>query len=611
MKKKPQPTAKTASTRPRVRKSSPKQSVGMIARLKRQAQFVAEKVSANRYTGLVVKSRRVQLFAKWFLAPALLYLVAFYFFNPHYWGQFSHGFFLDKGDGYQNVWNVWWIDWSITELGRHPWFTTYLHWPSGISLITQTMNPFNGLVMLPFMNLFGMSLVAAVNTMVVFSFVMSGVTMFWLVRYLLGQTGAVSSRRNVYAVALLAGAMFTFSSYHFGHAIGHMQLVSMEWIPLFLLAWWRLLERPSYKLAAGSAFVLFLIVLCDYYYVFYSVIAVAIVGLYFLWKKQVTINKRTLKIFALFALLCLLLVVPFFYKLANLNKVDPLAGSHDAAVFSLDPFMTVIPGGAWQWSELTEAIWTHWPYASESSVYFGLSLIVPLALVLFWRKRFALPKWINVWWIMFFVFAILSLGPRLKVGAATLDSVPLPYAWMTKLIPTLEVSGMPMRMIIMTLVSGVVIAAFAFNKIKLDTRKGKLLFAGIVALFIVEVYPNPSPLSFPTYPEYVTVLKDLNQRSGTAIIDNAAVSGSEALFYQTIHHKPMAFGYTTRTTKSVDEQNFHIFADIEQARHGNLCRVYHIRYFATRVYYDNGFPVIYQDPKSKIHIYDMKNSESC
>lgn len=611
MQKKSHTAAKTASARPRVHKSSPKKPVGLADRLKYQAARAADKISTNRYTGPVVKSRRVQLFAKWFLAPALLYFVALYLFNPHYWGQFTNGFFLDKGDGYQNVWNVWWIDWSITELGRHPWFTTYLHWPSGASLITQTMNPFNGLVMLPFMNLFGMSLVVAVNTMVVFSFVMSGVTMFWLVRYLLGKAGGDSRHGSMYAVALLAGAMFTFSSYHFGHGIGHMQLVSMEWIPLFLLAWWRLLERPSYKLAAASAFVLFLIVLCDYYYVFYSVIAAAIIGLYFLWKKKVAVNKQNLKIFALFVALCLLLVAPFFYRLAHLNKVDPLAGSHDAAVFSLDPFMTVIPGGAWQWSELTEPIWTHWPYASESSVYFGLSLIVPLALVLFWRRRFALPKWLNVWWIVFFVFAVLSLGPRLKVGPSTLDSVPLPYAWLTKLIPTLEVSGMPMRMIVMTLLSGIVLAAFAFRKINLASRKGKLLFAGIVALFIIEVYPNPSPLSFPTYPEYVTVLRDLKQRSGTGIIDNAAETGSDALFYQTIHHKPMAFGYTTRTTRSVEEQNFHIFADIEQGRQGSLCSVYRIRYFATRVYYDNGFPIIYQDPNTKIHIYDMKNSENC
>lgn len=592
--------AKKTSVRSRA-VASPRKAIGWAGRAKQKAAEIAEKIAENRYAGPVVKSRRVQLFAKWFLAPALLYFVAFYFFSPHYWGQFTNGFFLDKGDGYQNVWNVWWIDWSITQLHHHPWFTNYLHWPSGASLITQTMNPFNGLVMLPFVHLFSLSLVQAVNAMVVFSFVMSGVTMFWLVHYL----------SKSYAVALLAGAMFTFSSYHFAHGIGHMQLISMEWIPLFLLAWWRLLERPSYKLAVGSSLALFLVVLCDYYYVFYSVIAAAIIGGYFLWKRELVVSKQNLKIFAVFVVTCLVLVAPFFYKINHLNKTDPLAGGHDAAVFSLDPTMVLIPGGAWHWAQLTSGIWNHWPFASETSIYFGLTLIVPLALVLLWRKRFTLPKWINVWWAIFFVFAVFALGPRLRVGSHVLESVPLPYAGLTKLVPSLEVSGMPMRMVVIVILAGIILASFAFKKINLSTRRGKWIFTGIVILFIVEVYPMRLPLSFPSQPAYVKVLKDLPQRSDTAIIDNAADTASDALFYQTIHHKPMGFGYTTRTTKSVDEQNFHIFADIEQRRQGNLCSIYHIRYFATQIYYDSGFPIVYQQPNSKVHIYDMKNGDGC
>ena len=43
----------------------------------------------------------------------------------------------------------------------------------------------------------------------------------------------------------IAGAIFTFSSYHFAHSIGHMQLITMQWIPLFLLAWLRLLDEPT------------------------------------------------------------------------------------------------------------------------------------------------------------------------------------------------------------------------------------------------------------------------------------------------------------------------------------------------------------------------------
>jgi len=596
--------AKVAVARPRATKSHQQQPTTLLARAKATVTQWGEKIADNRYAGPVVKSRRVQLFAKWFGLPVFLYYVLFYIISPHYWGHFTDGFFLDKGDGYQNVWNFWWIDWSITQLHQHPWFTNYLHWPHGMTLITQTMNPFNGLVILPFVHLFDLSLIQSVNSMVMFSYIMSGVTMFWLVHYL----------NKSYAVAILAGAMYAFSSYHVAHGIGHMQLISMEWVPLFLLAWWRLLEKPSYKMAVGAGLALFLVALCDYYYVFYSVVAAAIIGGYVLYKRDLKITKLNIKIFATFVGVCLVLVAPFFYKLSQLNKNDPLSGAHDAVAFSLDPFMAVIPGGNWHWAELTKAIWQPWPYSAESSMFLGLTIIVPLILlIVWWRKRsFKLPKWMNVWWIIFFTFFVLSLGPHLRIGTHVLNSVPLPYAWLTKLIPTLEISGMPMRMIFMTMLSGIVLASFVFRRIDLRSRRGKYLMAAIAAVFIIEVYPNPLPLSYPgPAPRYVELLRDLPQKSGTGVIDNAATTGSDALYYQTIHHKPMAFGYTTRTTKSVDERNFHIFADIEQGRQGNLCDLYHIRYFATQQYYNQGFPIIYQDPTSKIHIYDMKNGDGC
>lgn len=605
MQKKPHSSrVRGSAVRSRMSKSRQSQPTSLSGRIKQLGVRAGQSIASNRYTGPVVKSRPVQLFATWFLLPALLYYVLFYVISPHLWGQFTNGFFLDKGDGYQNVWNFWWIDWSVTQLHHHPWFTQYLHWPSGMSLITQTMNPFNGFVILPFTHLFHLSLIQSVNTMVLFSYIMSGVTMFWLVHHL----------NKSYVVALLAGAMYTFSSYHLAHGIGHMQLVSMEWVPLFLLAWWRLLEKPSYKMAIGAGLSLFLVVLCDYYYVFYSVMAAAIIGGYVLYKRDLPLTKRTIKIFVVFVAVCLVLVAPFFYKLSQLNKNDPLSGAHDPVAFSLDPFMALIPSGNWHWGQLTKAIWQPWPFAAESSMYLGLTVMVPLVILVVWRwkRGFKLPHWMNVWWIIFATFFVLSLGPHLRIGTHVLHHVPLPYELLTKLIPTLEISGMPMRMIFMTMLSGIVLASFVFRRIDLATRKGKWLLAGIVVVFIIEVYPVGLPLSYPgPTPKYVQLLRDLPQKPGTAIIDNASPRAEDALYYQTIHHKPMAFGYTTRTTRSVDDQDFHIFADIEQGRQGNLCDLYHIRYFATRLYYNQGFPIIYQDPHSTIHIYDMKNGDGC
>lgn len=544
---------------------------------------------------------------KWFILPTLVYLVFFFVFNPHWLAGFSTGFFLDSGDGFQNVWNIWWVDESLTQLHTNPYFSTFLQFPHGVPLITQTMNIFNGLVAIPMMAM-GASLVQATNVMITFSFVMGGVTMFWLVYYL----------NRSYVIALFGGFLFTFSSYHFAHGLGHMQLVSLEWIPLFILLWWMLLERWRYKLAIGAAVALFLVILCDYYYFFFSVMTAAIIFFYFLATKKFSLrDTKVWKVLATFVAVAGVIIGPFIVALLLANPAsDPLQGAHPTDMFGLDALSPFIPGGQWIFSNLTAWHWELLPgYKSETSVYLGLVIIVGVIIAFFKKTRkklkITMPKWINVWWIIFFVFGVLALGRHPRIMGVDAASIPLPYMLLEKIFPPLEMSGMPIRMILMVLIAGIIIACFVLKKINLTTLKGRLIFGGIVLVSIFEFYPMPLPLTVPEQPAYVAALKNLPLQQGSGIIDNAAESSTWALFGQTEHHKPMAFGYTTRTPKSVEEKSFHIFAAIEEGRHYELCSTYKIRYLATRVLYSNGFPIVYRDDKTPVYIYDVKNSDGC
>ncbi|HEX5502266.1 MAG TPA: hypothetical protein VFW96_06560, partial [Thermomicrobiales bacterium] len=164
--------------------------------------------------------------------PALVYLAGFCLLTYPLIRAFPSAFFADEGDGLQNVWNLWWVNLALTRLHTSPWWTPLLHYPGGVSLVGQTLNPFDGFVavaLLPWL-----SLVETYNAIVVFSFVMGGVTAFWLARALGG----------AYWSSLVGGALFTFANYHFAHAQGHLQLVALEWLPLFLLCWQRLLVAP-------------------------------------------------------------------------------------------------------------------------------------------------------------------------------------------------------------------------------------------------------------------------------------------------------------------------------------------------------------------------------
>ena len=136
----------------------------------------------------------------------------------------------------------------------HPWFTPYMSFPKGASLLGHTLSPFNGLLYTVFGH--GITLVQAYNLIMVFSFVATGLTTFYLCRYL----------KCSVAGSLVGGFAFTFGSYHFLHARGHTNLVALEWVPVFIMFWIGFLERPAKGRAALAALALFAVTLCDYYY---------------------------------------------------------------------------------------------------------------------------------------------------------------------------------------------------------------------------------------------------------------------------------------------------------------------------------------------------------
>jgi len=129
----------------------------------------------------------------------------------------------DGFDGWQNYWNLWWVKKALLDLGTNPFFCGYVYYPTGASLYFHTLNIFNGLLTVPAQGIFGLTV--AYNFVVVFSFVVGGYGTYLLV-YRLG-AGRLA--------AFVAGLVFTFSPYHFAHLLGHMQLISLEWLPFYVL----------------------------------------------------------------------------------------------------------------------------------------------------------------------------------------------------------------------------------------------------------------------------------------------------------------------------------------------------------------------------------------
>ena len=160
--------------------------------------------------------KKLKLFSILFFGYAILTIIMT---SPAVFRLSSH-FMCDSGDGFQNVWNMWWMKTSLTK-GTHPYYTNFLHYPDGITLLFQTLNPFNRLISIPLQFFFKME--GVYNLVVLFSFVMSGVSIYYLADYLLDRKSS----------AFVAGIIFTFCPFHFAHGLGHLQLIAMEWTPLY------------------------------------------------------------------------------------------------------------------------------------------------------------------------------------------------------------------------------------------------------------------------------------------------------------------------------------------------------------------------------------------
>jgi hypothetical protein len=355
--------------------------------------------------------------------------------------------------------------------------------------------------------------------------------------------------------------------------------------------------------------VLLLVLLCDYYYFLYCLIAAGLI-LIFIWRKKELAplkSKQTYMPFIIFLVLALILTAPLPIALLRENAHDPLMGAHDARLFSTDALTMIIDGGFWHFASITLWYWRHVKaYVAESSVYFGVSVIILLIIALW--KRNKIHKYVNFWFVLGIIFIILSMGPRLLIFGHSINHAVLPYALLAHIFPQLNLSGDPDRFIVMAFLAAAVLSAMVLSKLNLAKRKHLGLLLIFFIVLCVEVWPGQYSIDPVKAPNYVYALKKL---PAGAVIDNGATGAAWSLYYQTIDQKPIAFGYISRTPTSVYNEDWQLTAVILRNQLPKLCAQYKIRYFTTPAFrpLQTNFPIIYNDGQTLI--YDLKDSPNC
>jgi hypothetical protein len=293
-------------------------------------------------------------------------------------------------DRAQNLWNLWWVKTALLDLHTDPFVTDYLWYPTPVSLRFHTLNIFNGLVSIPFQPF--MTLPAILSGIVLFSFILAGWGAYLLSTYVLARTLPGIAPGALRAGALVGSAAFTYSAYHIATQRGQLQLVSLEWVPFYVLFLLRAVHEGPTRLTgrglrwgaiAAAAFFLVLIALVDWYYVMYVVLFTALYGLYlagrawFQGGRAAADVGRALAPFVpmaliggLFALVVSPLLLPTLQEARTESYMRPVPGiafinSADLLTFFLAPLFNQL------WGTVSRFRW-EWPVGVQLyEVYFG------------------------------------------------------------------------------------------------------------------------------------------------------------------------------------------------------------------------------------------------
>jgi hypothetical protein len=440
----------------------------------------------------------------------------------------------DGGDGYQNLWNFWWVKESLLHF-QNPFFTDHLRQPFGVTLVFQTFVVPDAIVALPLWAF--LPPLGVYNSVLLWSFVLTGLGMYALVRDWSGSRLA----------AFFAGAAFMATPFHMAHALGHQHLVSIGYLPLYLVYLHRMVRGGTIRDAALGGFFLACAALCSWYQLIFAfgwslgVFVYAAVA-----HRKAFVSAAFAKQAVALAGVFLLLTGPLMLAMYQAAKGEPIVGAHDARWYSADVESFFYPNARSIWAVGTTRC-THWTgNAAENGDYLGYTLIV-LALVGAWRSGLA-----RAYVVTGILGVLLSLGPGLHVAGSTSHVGEMPYAKLVEVFPGLDFSGVPVRFGLMAQGSLVIAGAFGLawllEKLPRAVPAPAVVSAAIV-LALVEFWPQPLPTTVWMVPP--PVLEWAKSTENFSVLDMTSDSRAS---WDAIHHgKPCVQGYVTRTPKRLQD----------------------------------------------------------
>jgi len=440
-------------------------------------------------------------------------------------------------DGWQNVWNLWWVHRAVTT-AANPFFTPLLFYPQGVDLTLQTLNISNGILFLPITALAGP--IAAYNAAVITALTLSGIGGYALALRVSGDRLA----------AFVGGAVFTFSPFHLTKVWdGQLELITLQWVALYAFFLLRAVEEAQRRDALIAGVFLALIGYTSWYYLFFFSVYSLLFAAIWLARVQPWQRWGMMRQFVTVAACGLLFMAPLLVAAPRAAQAmlvisspwfDPAHPLDKILTRSANVYDLALPNGLHPlWGSAVEMLVRTWhPYIGAWNIAPGYTALALSIVALITDRREAWR-----WAVIGLIAIVLSLGPIVQIGMIR-TSIPLPYQ-MILAIPGLELARRPSHFIVITTLMLAPLTALGLRALRrrLPPRQGYAIIGVCAALIAVEFAPPCwSIYPFRVHPYYERIAGHI----GAVIELPPLLEASEPLMAQIVHGQPLIGGYVSR-----------------------------------------------------------------
>lgn len=467
----------------------------------------------------------------WLLAPAIYLALALAFFYPGL-EVFDTALIGPSEDNTKYLWNIWWGGKALAEAGTSFNFSPYLLFPEGAELYYNDYSWYNLFLIQGLKN--WVTTTAAYNVMILQSFVVAGWGAYFLVKYLIHHRPA----------ALVAGYIFAFNPSHFAHALHHINISSIQFIPLFVLFYIRAARGGKAAWALSALFFL-LASAGDWTYFIYLGLFMALAYIYLAWQNGRLVMPRLLWLNGTTIVATMAVFAPWLWGMivAGFNNPEAYIRSHDSIVVDLAGLVLPDLFRFWKPSGLLEVINNSYATnAWESAAYLGL---VNLGLLLVYRKR--VRELSGKYLAGLAAFLSLALGTTVHLLGKPLY-IPMPYI-ILQYVPFVANARAPSRiMVLVYLFLAIIIGLLLADLARKHRRSpaGLLGLGLIIALIGLDYYSICRDWTPTSVPQAYQVLPQRGTDYGLLDLPDSYRDRERYMMYQASHHIPIVSGTLPR-----------------------------------------------------------------